>query len=895
MIKTIDIGGKWELFFSKEPQNALPDNYSDSIILPDTLSHAGKTPVCENKEEGYLTDTHSFLGYAFFRRNITVCEDTAGRRAFLTLERTRISTLYIDGNKIGTCDSLCGTHSYDISEYMTAGVHEAVICVANVGYKTGGGHMTSPDTQTNWLGITGRIAIDIYPDSYISDVRITAEADGTLSVRGKVNRHTDCDTIDMSVISPDGIRVLAAQITAGEDLFEAEFKINGAKLWDEFEQNIYTLKLAYGEDTYTSKFGFVSFASEGRKLLVNGCESFLRGKHDGLIWPLTGFAPCDVKAWKDRLKTAKSYGINHYRFHTCCPPDAAFTAADELGIYMEPELPFWGTIAAKGEEGYNEEEQQYLISEGIRIIKEFSHHPSFVMMSLGNELWGSRERLGEIINILRRENHTIFFTSGSNNFQFWPAEIPEEDFFTGVRLSRDRLIRGSYAMCDAPLGHIQTDKPGTSHNYDAAIRGESGSENSAGATMQIQYGTGVKTVKVNAADGSYIPHKPVISHEVGQYDFFPDFDEDKLYTGPLKPRYLDIFRERLEEKSLFSQWRDMYEAVGAHCTQCYKDETETAMRSAELSGFQLLDLQDFNGQGVSLVGILNALMESKGFITPEKWRSFCDSSVVLAEFDSYVCSAEDKTEIKFLISSYGKNKIKSGTLSYSIKSEETDISGSIDFESGEERISRIGKITADFSNITKAQKAELNISAKGLCNSYTLWLYPNTDITITAGGIYSADDEVLFADSVNQAKELIAKGKKAMVITGGENSIENAYCADFWNYHMFRVISESMNKPVAAGTMGLLIDKDDALLSDFPCEKYTTPQWYAAVTNSRADILDDCPDIIPIVQVVDNNERCHRLGMLYRKDGVLHCSIKLYEAASLPEIKQLAKSIMNNI
>ena len=894
MINTIDISGKWELFFSKEPQNALPDNYSDSIILPDTLSHAGKTPVCENKEEGYLTDTHSFLGYAFFRRNITF-DETATGRVFLTLERTRVSTLYIDGNKVGTCDSLCSTHSYDISEYVTAGTHEVVICVANIGYKTGGGHMTSPDTQTNWLGITGRMAIDIYPESYISDVRITAESDGRLSVRGKINNHTDCDTIDMSVISPDGIRVLAAQITADEDLFEAEYKINGAKLWDEFEQNIYTLKFAYGEDTYTSKFGFVSFSSEGRKLLVNGGESFLRGKHDGLIWPLTGFAPCDVKAWRDRLKTAKSYGINHYRFHTCCPPDAAFTAADELGIYMEPELPFWGTIAAKGEEGYNEEEQQYLISEGIRIIKEFSHHPSFVMMSLGNELWGSRERLGEIIDILRRENHAIFFTSGSNNFQFWPAEIPQEDFFTGVRLSRDRLIRGSYAMCDAPLGHIQTDKPNTVHDYDASIRGESGSENSAGDTMQIQYGTGVKTVKVNAADGSYIPHKPVISHEVGQYDFFPDFDEDKLYTGPLKPRYLDIFRERLEEKKLFSQWKDMYEAVGAHCTQCYKDETETAMRSAELSGFQLLDLQDFNGQGVSLVGILNALMESKGFITPEKWRGFCDSSVVLAKFDSYVISAEDKPEIEFILSSYGKNKIRNGTLHYSINSEETDIRGSIDFNTGNERLSVIGKITADFGSITKAQKAELNISAKGLCNSYTLWLYPKTDITITDSGIYTADDEVLFANSVNQAKELIAKGKKAMVITGGENSIDNAYCADFWNYHMFRVISESMNKPVAAGTMGLLIDKHNALLSDFPCEKFTTPQWYEAVTHSRADILDDCPDIIPVVQVVDNIERCHRLGMLYRKDGVLHCSIKLSEVASAPEIKQLAKSIMNNI
>ena len=71
----------------------------------------------------------------------------------------------------------------------------------------------------------------------------------------------------------------------------------------------------------------------------------LRGKHDGLIFPKTGYAPTDVNEWLRVLGIAKSYGINHYRFHTCCPPDAAFTAADLLGIYMEPELPFWGTIA----------------------------------------------------------------------------------------------------------------------------------------------------------------------------------------------------------------------------------------------------------------------------------------------------------------------------------------------------------------------------------------------------------------------------------------------------------------------------------------------------------------------------------------------------------------------
>lgn len=893
MINTIDISGKWELFISEKELSSIPTDYSDSITLPDTLSNAAKVAENKNKDEGYLTDKYTFTGYAWFRRSLTLENDMTGFVSVLTLERTRVSTLYIDGAEVGTCDSLCSTHRYDISSYMTAGTHEIVIRIANVGYKTGGGHMTSPDTQTNWLGIVGKMYIEIYPKSYISDVRVIASADGALSVRGCVIGADNAD-IMTTVTAPDGIRVLKASIIADGDTFEAQFKLENAQLWDEFERNVYRLTLQCGEDIYNTTFGFVTFSHIDRKLLVNGSESFLRGKHDGLIFPLTGYAPCDVNEWKERLKIAVSYGINHYRFHTCCPPDAAFTAADELGIYMEPELPFWGTIAAKGEEGYNEEEQNYLINEGIRIIREFSHHPSFVMMSLGNELWGSRERLGEIIDILRRENHSIYFTSGSNNFQFWPAEIPQEDFFAGVRLSRDRLFRGSYAMCDAPLGHIQTDKPNTVHDYDAIIRGENGSENEGGGTIQIQYGTGVKTVKLNAADGSYIPHKPVISHEVGQYDYFPDFDEMKMYTGPLKPRYLDIFRERLEEKGLYTQWRDFFEAVGAHCTQCYKDEIETALRSSELSGFQLLDLQDFNGQGVSLVGVLNAFMQSKGFITPEDWRGFCDSNVLLARFDKYVYGAKEKPAIEILLSSYGKNKIKGGAVKYSLISDELDISGSTEFTASDTRLTPVGTFTPDFSGITKPQTAVLTLTLGELHNSYVFRLYPDCNVEITENGIKTADDELIFVGSTEKAKELIASGKKAMVITDGSKAIENAYCADFWNYHMFRVISESMNKPVAPGTMGLLIDKDNKLLNDFPSEKFTTPQWYEAITHSKADILDDDPEITPIVQVVDNTERCHRLGMLYKKNGVLHCSIRLWEAADYPEIKQLAKSITKN-
>ncbi|MFR6497101.1 MAG: hypothetical protein ACLUOF_12495, partial [Ruminococcus sp.] len=343
-----------------------------------------------------------------------------------------------------------------------------------------------------------------------------------------------------------------------------------------------------------------------------------------LIGPRTGYAPTDVHEWLRVLSIAKSYGINHYRFHTCCPPDAAFTAADVLGIYMEPELPFWGTIAAPGEEGYNEAEQNYLIELGDKMLDTFGNHPSFVMFSLGNELWGSPERLGKILRHYKERDSRHLYTQGCNNFQHFPLMVPEDDYYVGVRLSKERLLRGSFGMCDAPLGHVQTERPSTMHQYDDVIfpKQTEGEGTSDTEEIEIQYGTGVKKVQVSKTAGGLIPTKPVVTHEIGQYEVYPDFREIDKYTGPLKARNFEIFRFRLGAKGMLRQADKFFRCSGALAAACYKEEIEAAMRSQYIAGFQLLDLQDFSGQGTALVGMLDAFMDSKGLISPEEWRMF---------------------------------------------------------------------------------------------------------------------------------------------------------------------------------------------------------------------------------------------------------------------------------
>lgn len=424
---------------------------------------------------------------------------------------------------------------------MSIGKNLLTILVDNTSYPTKGGHLTSPDTQRNWNGITGKIELQVFNKAYLSDVQVYPNfEDKSVTIKSKV------------IGADEGIVVVSAMSFNSENkhkVEEREYKFISSEIsikyslgedalsWSEYEPNLYKLKLdliidGSMMDTNEVDFGLRKFKGQGDKFTINGYKTFLRGKYDGLIFPLIGFSPTTVEEWLRVLEISKSYGINHYRFHTCCPPEAAFIAADMLGIYMQPGLPFWGTITDENDENHNEEEQEFLIKEGFAILRNFGNHPSFVMMSLGNELWGSKERLNTILKEYKDYDNRHLYTQGSNNFQFCPVILENDDFFSGVRFSRERLFRGSYAMCDAPLGHVQIDKLSTMKDYDENIcptfvSNEKGSAIDLDGTIEIQFGTGTKIVKSTDFSEELIPNIPVISHEIGQYETYPDFNEIK--------------------------------------------------------------------------------------------------------------------------------------------------------------------------------------------------------------------------------------------------------------------------------------------------------------------------------------------------------------------------------
>ena len=909
MINKTDLSGIWAFRLDKncsginsEFFNTVPD---DTITLPSTTSQQHKGSPNPKAEQGFLTDEFAFEGFAWYYKNISLGNEITGRKTELFLERTRMTRLWINGCFAGEQTSLCSPHIYDISEYIKPGENRICVLVSNKDYPTKGGHMTSPDTQSNWNGITGEISLIFSEKDGLSNVKAYPDAtDKTVTLFfSNVNSEKNIQIWGSS----DSGQIIDSKIyTVSPDHPFAVVDLGeNAQLWSEYSPVVYTLKAAVSgsNDILTVSFGLRNISSEGLDIKLNGNKIFLRGRHDGLIFPKTGAAPTDLEDWYVYLSKVKEWGLNHVRFHTCCPPEAAFKAADMLGIYLQPELPFWGTIAAPGDEGFNETEQDYLINEGLRILDTFGDHPSFLMMSLGNELWGSPERLNSIISRFKSFDNRHLYTQGSNNFQFYPNIQPEDDFFSGVRLSRERLIRGSYASCDAPLGFVQTSQPCTSHSYDKLIFPETSEEHSSDSCseIEIQYGTGVKKVKVSANSSGLIPTKPIVTHEVGQYCSFPDLDEINQYSGPLKPRSLEIIKNRLSQNNLLSQAEKIHLSSGMLAFDCYKLEIEAALRSEYISGFQLLDLQDFTGQGVALVGMLNPFMEEKKFVKKyslrKKWQGFCCDAAVLAELDSFVFTENTPVNIPVKLRYMQPDTLCSAAVRWSFGNE----SGELVLPEISSGLTNAGIISLSAPSSGKyTLSVQLINNGKLLSeNSYDIYVFPKAEpeLHICEPSVQGSSCVYIVSD-VKTAQQLLENGEKVLLIPGSlPESVKGFYCTDFWCYTMFRTISESMGKEIPVGTLGLNIISSHPALKYTYSSFYSTPQWYSIVSASDCAVLDRTDEgFQPIVSVNDNFERCRKLGLLYEARSsngrLMVCTSRLYDIADKPEVQALLKGII---
>lgn len=823
----ISLAGKWNVKLDSldegVSQQWFNQKFGTAIQLPGTLDDAGigaKTNLTDGKIEKEvllkLTRKHSYIGATWYTKDIVIPQNWKNKQVYLYLERVIWNTqVWIDGKEAGTAESLSVPHRFDLSTLLTPGRHRIAIRIDNrkqydISYK-GMAHAYTDGTQIIWNGVIGKIQliaknmldvnlIQTYPKVEDKSVAVSVLLQNNLKKEAKGDLIVQVLDKNKSVVASKSLTVALPIGESNKTIMLALGK--NALLWDEFNPNLYTVKVqligskkaaAVAETT----FGLREIVSNKNNILINGKPVFLRGTLECNVFPLTGHPPMNEKGWLKVFNTAKEYGLNHLRFHSWYPPEAAFKVADSLGFYLQVELPLWSLTVGK-----DEKTNRFIEEEAIRISKEYGNHPSFCLWSMGNELQGDFKWMSKLVNTLKAIDKRHLYTTTTFTFEknhgVWPE--PDDEFFI-TQYTKKGWVRGQ--------GIFNSFAPNFSTDYTAAVEG-----------MQV----------------------PLITHEIGQYSVYPNIEEIKKYTGVLDPLNFKAIRTDLQKKKLLPFAQSFMLASGKFAANLYKEEIERAMKTKGISGYQLLDLHDFPGQGTALVGVLDAFWDSKGLVTPEEHRMYTNVVVPLIRFKKATYNNTEKFEAKAEVANFSSSNLKDITPVWLV----TDQQGNLLFNGELNNTDiplgsgiKLGDFGFELKTITKATELTIELQLKGTSykNRWTIWVYP--------AQLNLNEPDILFTTSFKDALKYLDEGKNVLLNpdTATINGVKGRFAPVFWSPVHF---------PDQPGTMGILCEPKHPALANFPTQFYSNWQWWDLITSSKTMVIDSLPSMVPIVRVIDN-------------------------------------------
>ena len=906
---SIPLAGTWKFQLDAEnvgtKEKWFARKLEDSVRLPGTTDENLKGIYQDEKPADRLARVWYWKGPAWYQREVTIPESWAGKRITVFFERTKNTRVWVDQTFCGRDDTLSAPQIFDVTRAMTPGTHDLTVLIDNAKLPpVGPAHAVDERTQTNWNGIIGRMElratdpvwiedVQIYPNAARKEARVRLVIGNTTGMPATGKITTGCESYNIA--KPAGFKTQSVEVAAPgrENVVEFVYQPgDGVPLWDEFQPALLRLDLKLETmagvqsfaDQRSARFGMRDFAREGNLLKNNGRTVFLRGRLDCANYPLTGYPPMDKAEWRRLLTIQKQWGLNHIRFHSWCPPAAAFEAADELGFYFQAELPNKRSAfnapdnkdAAihnidwldENGDGTGVSLFDYGKREGELIFEHFGNSPSFSMFTLGNEI-GRNEGMFELVAHFKKTDPRHLHAQGSNNMHWEPSLAEGDDFWVTGKVEKDaRPLRGSFSLADFPGAPIESFPPSTMFDFSKSIAG----------------------IAV-----------PLIGHETGQYQVYPDFRDIPKFTGVTRARNFEIFRERLKAAGMLDQAHDFVRASGALASICYREDIEMALRTPGFGGFQLLDIQDFPGQGTALVGMLNDFMESKGVIEPDRWREFCSETVPLFRMEKYTWTADETLKGRLQVAHYGAETLRDASIIATV----TDAGGKqlasmrfppVTLEPGGLRVIGDYSLPLGSLGISAPRKLTLTFQIDGSAhrNSYPIWLYPTKVDNRAPDGVMIANT---FMADATQAH--LASGGKVLLLPKLDklpHGVPGGFQCEFWS-PMFAESAKKRGGPQPPGTLGILCDPASPALAAFPTEFHSNWQWWHLVKNSRPIAFDGSPDDFrPLVQVIDNFARNQKLGLIAEtkvgKGGMLICAIDLLGHQDKPEARQLLHSLL---
>lgn len=865
--QVISLKGEWRFAKGDKP------DYDDVVVLPGSMLTNGKgdavnvhtqwtgslydssffyNPYMEKyRKEGnmkfpfFLTPQKHYVGNAWYKKVVKVPSEWKKSSVILYLERPHIETnVYVNGQLAGRDSSLSVPHEFDITPYVSFGSdNEIAIRVYNgienvcVGQDS---HSVTDQTQGNWNGLAGEMHIkarqlahvenmQIYPDLDKKEIKVVME------MAGDDKRYNmDFLITNLSDLSAYGYYMKKLERDADGKVTVTLPMEGNVEVWDEFHPNLYRLTAVLKKDTVSSVFGMSQLTVKGRQFYMNGKPIWMRGTVENCCFPETGYPPTDEESWLRIFKKCKEYGLNMMRFHSFCPPEAAFAAADKVGFYLQPEGPSWPNHGVKLGNGMSID--HYLLEETQRMVRQYGNHPSFCMLAAGNEPAGNWVKwVGDFVD-------------------YWRATGDKRRVYCGAS------VGGGWAWDAKSEYHVK----GGARGLDWNNRAPQSADNFNGNILKVtQKGKTPVVFDVN---------EPLLTHEMGQWCAFPDLKERSQYTGVYKAANFDIFEDLLRDNGMADRAETFLHASGMLQTLAYKYDIERNLRTRDYAGFQLLALNDYSGQGTALVGVLNVHWGEKGYCDAATWRQFCSPVVPLAKFPKFVYSSDDSLSVPVELYNAYTEGLDNAEAAYIISDETGKVyaSGEMDaFAEGHVEAGKnidMGTVCADLSWCDEPVKLTLKVSVKADClkgmkegsdgiysNSWEFWVYPSKVDMPDVTGIYVADT----LDA--KAQKVLRKGGKVLILAAGKvklgADVKQTYLPVFWNTSWFK-----MRPP---HTTGVTIDKTHPLFRLFLTDDWANLNWWELVNKAQVMNLRELPaNYQSPIQPIDTWHVSRKLGMM---------------------------------
>lgn len=820
----VDLSGTWgfQTDFMDFRRGSLDVRYmhrlQDTIVLPaitDDYQIGWKSPYCHIDR---LTRKYEYMGPAWYQREIAFPKEWAGKRIFMYFERTHwLSSIFVDTKEVSKLDYISVPHCHELTDFVKPGkTHLITLCIDNrYQYDTHKwNHAHTEFTQINWNGILGEMKLIAVDPVYVDDMQLYPDVtEKTVTARLQIRNYTGKPfegTARFHITGDDGYNLTRELPVNGKDsLVSFEGKIALGKdiqLWDEFHPNLYRVECklltSVGETNYEHKkevtFGMREVAQGKNHVLVNGHPIHLRGTVENAVFPKTGYAPVDDASWERIFRILKDYGMNHMRFHSWCPPAAAFRMADKLGVYLQVELPMWGKDGEPGEPA----RWDFFRREQKAILKEYGNHPSFILYCNGNEISGDFDFIEELTRYGREHDSRHLFSGSTAR-----KRVASDQFYT-----THQTTSGGATVYE---GRPYTD-------------------------WDICKGTNIDV--------------PVISHETGQRCVYPDYSIIAKFDGPVEARNLEKFRSQLEANGMGDQADDFFRASGAQTVFEYKDVIEAQLRTSTSAGFQLLSINDLPEQGYAPVGILDPFWDSKGLITPKEFRHFCSPTVPLLRFEKRVWNGGETFEAVAEVYNFSDRSLKNSKVSWQLLDEQgkTLRQGKLKTQTFLcDTVIRAGSFSCILPEGSEPQKLTVQLLVgKDYVNSWDIWVYPKT------GQLMQSTADVLYTTTFDAvAKQQLQAGKKVVLlpnpkqVKGRRSSFHN----HFWNPIMFKW---------APMTLGWLIHDDSPVFDHFVTENHPDWQWWDILNYAKVIELQETPQALrPFIQTIDSYDSNRKLGI----------------------------------